>query len=101
MKTILRLATATVLTVAAASSYADVNTYRAHGTIQNIDTTNGKVTLVQDAVTDLGWPVRTMTYRVDGKKILNGIKTGQTVDVTFSTSTPYQASAHFITPVSQ
>ncbi len=101
MKTLLRLSAVAALALSAASSFADVNTYRAHGTIQSIDASAGKVTLVQDAVTDLGWPVRTMTYRVDGDHVLDGIKSGQQVDVTFSSTTPYQASAHFIMPVSQ
>lgn len=100
-KTLLRLVAAAAFTVATASSYAEVNTYRAHGTVESIGANNDNVTLVQDAVTDLGWPTRTMTYRVDGNNVLDGIQIGQTVDVTFTTTTPYQASAHFVTPVSQ
>ncbi len=99
--TFVRLAIAAILTVAATASYAEIDTYRAHGTIQNIDAASGKVTLMQDPVPALGWPGRTMTYRVDGKNILNGIQAGQKVDVQFSTTSPYDASAHFVTPAGQ
>ena len=57
--------------------------------------------LYEDPVPALGWPGRTMTYRVDGKNILNGIQAGQKVDVQFSTTSPYDASAHFVTPAGQ
>lgn len=88
-----------LFTVSAAQ--AAVETYRAHGTVQQVDAVNGKVTLAQDAVTELGWPVRTMTYKVHGDKTLQGISSGQTVDVIFTTTSPYQAAIQFITPVSQ
>ncbi|MBB6056587.1 copper-binding protein [Tolumonas osonensis] len=86
---------------AATAAQAAVETYRAHGTVQQVDAANGKVVLAQDAVTELGWPVRTMTYKVHGDKTLQGISAGQTVDVTFTTTSPYQAAIQFITPVSQ
>jgi Cu/Ag efflux protein CusF len=85
---------------AAAAVQADVNTYRVHGTVQQVDATNHKVTLSQDAVTELGWPVRTMTYKVDGDNVLSGVAAGQTVDATFTADSPYQAMIHFITPTS-
>ena len=85
---------------AAAASQADVNTYRVHGTVQQIDAANHKVTLAQDAVTELGWPMRTMTYKVDGDGILGGVAAGQSVDATFTADSPYNPSIHFITPTS-
>ncbi len=98
---IVRLAAIAALTVAAASAQASVDTYRAHGTVENIDPANQQITVAQNSVTELGWPARTMTYQIHGQKILNDVKVGQTVDVTFTANNPYQASAHFVTPVSQ
>ena len=83
---------------AVSAAQAAVETYRVHGTVQQIDAANKKVTLSQDAVTELGWPVRTMTYKVDGDNVLTGVTAGQTVDATFTTTSPYNASIHFITP---
>ena len=83
---------------AVSAAQAGVETYRVHGTVQQVDAANGKVTLAQDAVTELGWPVRTMTYKVDGDNTLTGISAGQTVDATFTTTSPNQASIQFITP---
>ena len=57
----------------AVTAQAAVETYRVHGTINRIDAANKKVTLAQDAVTELGWPVRTMTYKVDGDNVLTGV----------------------------
>ena len=86
---------------AAATSQADINTYRVHGTVQQVDAANHQVTLAQDAVTELGWPMRTMTYKVDGNSILGSVATGQSVDATFTADSPYNPSIHFITPASR
>lgn len=95
--TYILLAFSLVTSTAAISS---IQTYRAHGVVKSIDTTNQKITLSQDSVTELGWPIRDMTYTADGKNILNGIKVGQTVDATITANSPYQASVHFLTPTS-
>ena len=84
--------------VAVSAAQADINTYRAHGTVQQVDASNHKITLSQDAVTELGWPVRTITYNVDGDNVLTGIKAGQKVDATFTAESVYQPSVHFVTP---
>lgn len=97
----IRFAAIAAFSFAAASTQAAVDTYRAHGTVEKIDTANQKITVAQNSVTELGWPARTMTYQVDGQRILNDVKVGQTVDVTFTANNPYQASAQFVTPVSQ
>ncbi|WP_024870528.1 copper-binding protein [Tolumonas lignilytica] len=77
---------------------ADIETYQTHGMVKGIDAANNRITLSQDAVSELGWPQRTMTYNVDGKNILDGVKVGQSVDVSFSADSPYNASVHFVTP---
>lgn len=96
-----RIAVATMLSIGAISlAQAHVETYHAHGTVQQIDVAQNKVTLAQNSVSELGWPQRTMTYKVDGNDILKGISKGQTVDATFTADSPYQATVHFVTPVS-
>nr|WP_321272284.1 copper-binding protein [uncultured Tolumonas sp.] len=96
-----RIAVVAVFSLFAAASQADIDTYRVHGTVQQIDAANHKVTLAQDAVTELGWPMRTMTYKVDGDSILSGVAAGQSVDATFTAESPYNPSLHFITPTSR
>ena len=86
---------------AVSAAQAGVETYRVHGTVQQVDAANGKVTLAQDAVTELGWPARTFTYSAAGSNVLKDITVGQTVDVKFTSSNAFNADAHFVTPVSQ
>ena len=64
--TFVRLAIAAILTVAATASYAEIDTYRAHGTIQNIDAASGKVTLMQDP--------RITSYNVCYTKLLRELR---------------------------
>lgn len=89
---------ASVLALFIGAAQADVGTYETHGVVQNIDASAKTITLKQDAVTELGWPVRTMSYSVDGNNILDGITIGETVDVTFTADSPYNATVHFIHP---
>lgn len=95
------IAVATLVTTSFASvSYAsEGDTYRAHGTV--VAVSGEKITLKQDAVTELGWPARQVTYSADGSNVLANVRVGQTVDAAFTASNPYQASVHFVTPVSQ
>ncbi len=99
--TFVRFAAVAALSLAALSAQADVNTYSAHGSVVSVDTANQKVTVKQNAVSELGWPARTFTYTADGSNVLKGISVGQTVDVQFTTSNAFNADAHFVTPVSQ
>lgn len=99
--TFVRVAAVAALSLAAVAAHADVDTYRAHGAVVAVDAASQQITVKQDAVTELGWPARTMTYKADGSNVLNGIAAGKTVDVVFTATNPYQASAHFVTPVSQ
>lgn len=79
------------------NAIANVETYHTHGIVKEINIDEKKITLFQDCVSELGWPVRNMTYHADGNKILNNIKTGDAVDVVFTADSPYQASVHFVT----
>lgn len=85
----------------ATAAQADVNIYHVHGTVQQVDATNHQVTLAQDAVSELGWPVRTITYKVDGDNVLTGISAGQSVDASFTADSVSQPLIHFITPTSR
>ncbi len=52
MKTTLAsIITASVFALFVQASYADVETYHAHGVVESVDTTNKTLTLKQDAVT--------------------------------------------------
>ena len=97
---IVRLATVAVFTLAAFSSQASVDTYRAHGSVVAVNSAENQITVKQDAVTELGWPARTFTYTA-GNDTLKDVKVGQTVDVKFSSNNAFDGDAHFVTPVSQ
>lgn len=96
--TISSMIAASVLSLFIGAAQADVTTYQTHGVVQSVDATAKTITLKQDAVTELGWPARTMSYSVDGNNILDGITVGETVDVTFTADSPYHADVHFIHP---
>lgn len=86
---------------ATAASQAAIEAYNVHGTVQQVDTANRKITLSQDSVTELGWPVRTMTYKVNSDKVLMGVKPGDSIDATFTADSPYQPAIHFISPAAK
>ncbi len=97
MKTTLAsIIAASVFALFVQASYADVETYHAHGVVESVDTTNKTLTLKQDAVTELGWPVRTMNYSIDGNNIMTNVKTGENIDVTFTDDSPYHPVIHSI-----
>lgn len=97
--TFARIAAVAALTLSALSANASVNTYIAHGSVVAVNA--DKITVQQDAVTELGWPARTFTYNVDGNNVVKGVAVGQTVDVKFTADNAFNADAHFVTPVSQ
>lgn len=99
--TFVRFAAVAALSLAALSSQAAVDTYKAHGSVLAVNAADQTVTVKQDAVTELGWPARTVTYNADGSNVLKGVSVGQTVDVQFTSSNAFNADAHFVTPVSQ
>jgi Cu/Ag efflux protein CusF len=99
--TFVRTAAFVALSLAAAVSQADVSSYTAHGSVVAVNAANQEITVKQDAVSELGWPARTFTYKADGSTVLKGISAGQTVDVQFTSSSAFNADAHFVTPVSQ
>lgn len=96
--TICSLIVASAVSLFIGAAQADVETYQTHGVVQSVDAAAKTITVKQDAVTELGWPARTMSYSVDGNNILNGITKGETVDVTFTADSPYHPDVHFIHP---
>ncbi|HCB1174543.1 TPA: copper-binding protein [Klebsiella pneumoniae] len=99
--TFVRFAAVAALSLAAITAQATVNTYQAHGSVVAVNAADQTITVKQDAVSELGWPARTFTYKANGSNVLNGIEAGQTVDVKFTSSNTFNANAHFVTPVSQ
>jgi Cu/Ag efflux protein CusF len=101
MKTTLYAALiASTLALASQSSFATVETYHVHGVVQHVDAANKTITLSQDAVSELGWPARTMNYTADGNTILSSVTQGESVDVTFTADSPYHPVVHFVNPAS-
>lgn len=49
------------------------------GTVNQIDTAAGTVNISHEAIPAIKWPAMTMDIRVADKKVLSGVKTGQTV----------------------
>lgn len=85
-----KAAVAIVFSVAALASQAStITTYRVTGTVQQVDTANNRIILAQDSVTELGWPVRTMSYKVNSNEVLKDITVGQQVRATFTAESKY------------
>ena len=56
------------------------------GVIRAIDTAQGTITLQHQAITSLGWPAMTMTFKVASPEVLKGIKVGEKVQFTLHTA---------------
>lgn len=54
------------------------------GTIQSIDPANGQVTIQHEAVTEVGWPAMTMTFKVARPAMLRGLRRGLRVEFAFT-----------------
>ena len=68
--TFVLVAAAAALSLSALSAQADINSYNAHGSVVAVDAANQSITVKQDAVSDLGWGARTLTYKADQKQHL-------------------------------
>ncbi len=53
------------------------------GTVTNIDTVNGKVTIAHGPIQSLKWPAMSMTFGVKDKKLLEKLSTGKKVEFEF------------------
>lgn len=52
------------------------------GIVKAIDTTKGTITLQHQAITAIGWPAMTMTFKVDPPALLQKVKAGESVRFT-------------------
>lgn len=93
-----KVAAAIVFSVAALASQAStITTYRVTGTVQQVDTVNNRIILAQDSVTELGWPVRIMSYQVNSNGVLKNITVGQQVRATFTAESKYNPILRSVT----
>ena len=52
------------------------------GIVKAIDTTKGTITLQHQAITAIGWPAMTMTFKADPPALLQKVKVGESVRFT-------------------
>ncbi|MFC5581000.1 copper-binding protein [Rhodanobacter terrae] len=52
------------------------------GIVKAIDTTKGTITLQHQAITAIGWPAMTMTFKADPSDLLQNVKVGEQVRFT-------------------
>jgi Cu(I)/Ag(I) efflux system protein CusF len=57
--------------------------HHAVGTVKSVDAAKGTVTLDHEPVASMNWPAMTMTFKAKDKKMLEGIKPGQKVEIDF------------------
>lgn len=56
------------------------NPHHGHGTVTKIDAANGMVTFSHGPIATLNWPAMTMGFKLKDAALVNGIKTGDSVD---------------------
>lgn len=52
------------------------------GVVRAMNVAQGTITLQQQAITSLGWPAMTMTFKVASPEVLKGMKVGEKVQFT-------------------
>lgn len=62
---------------------APAKSHHAAGTVKSVDAAKGTVTLDHEPVASMNWPAMTMTFKAKDKKMLQGVKPGQKVEVDF------------------
>src|SRR5688572_2840228 len=55
----------------------------AKGTVKSVDAKAGTVTLDHEPVKSMSWPAMTMTFKVQGKAVMDKLSQGKKVDVEF------------------
>tara|TARA_R110002020_G_scaffold192228_2_gene392284 strand:+ start:8825 stop:9109 length:285 start_codon:yes stop_codon:yes gene_type:complete len=78
MKTILKLASAAVLTLSFASGALAVEYTK--GVVKKIDAEAKKVTLIHEELKNLGMPAMTMVFRIKDETLLAKLKQGANVE---------------------
>jgi Cu/Ag efflux protein CusF len=79
MKKALTTLIAALAMLAAISNLHAADAASGRGTINKVDIAAGSVNVSHDAIPAIKWPAMTMDIKVADKKILSGIKAGQTV----------------------
>lgn len=62
---------------------AQAKSHHAVGTVKSVDAAKGTVTLDHEPVASMNWPAMTMSFKAKDKKMLEGVKPGQKVEVDF------------------
>ena len=89
MKKALTTFIAALAMLAAISNLHAADAANGKGTVNKINADAGSVNISHEAIPAIKWPAMTMDIKVADKKILSGIKSGQTV--TFGLSKDAQA----------
>jgi Cu(I)/Ag(I) efflux system periplasmic protein CusF len=69
--------------------------HQAAGKVKSVDTAKGTVTIDHGPVASMNWPAMTMTFKAKDKKMLEGVKAGQNIEIDFQ----QQGKDHVITKV--
>ena len=57
--------------------------HQAAGKVKSVDAAKGTVTIDHGPVASMNWPAMTMTFKAKDKKMLEGIKPGQKIEIDF------------------
>ncbi|MBZ0096212.1 MAG: copper-binding protein [Sulfuricella sp.] len=79
MKKALTTLIAALAMLAAIPNLHAADTASGRGTINKVDNAAGSVNISHEAIPAIKWPAMTMDIKVADKKILSGVKSGQTV----------------------
>lgn len=80
MKKALNSIVATLCMMAAASNLYAAEIAAGKGTVNSVDAARATVNISHEAIPSLKWPGMTMDFKTADKKLLTGIKNGQTVN---------------------
>lgn len=79
MKNALSIIFTVLALLASISSVHAADAASGKGTVNKIDTTAGSVNISHEAIPAIKWPAMTMDIKVADRKMLSGVKPGQTV----------------------
>jgi len=67
----------------ASRSTSQPKTHKGAGTVTDIDTANGKVTIAHGPIQTMKWPAMSMTFGIKDKTLLEKLSTGKKVEFEF------------------
>ena len=53
------------------------------GTVKSVDAAKGTISLAHGPVGSMNWPAMTMTFKAQDKKMVEGVKPGQKIEIEF------------------